>query len=221
MELHIEQGTVLEIEDAPLGIVTGICGIQRNTLVFTGETGHAGTVPMNARQDALVAASDFISEIFDTAGGTSDFRATVGDLSLRPNVVNAIPRQVELTLEIRSIHDQARRDFAGTARSIAQKAATARNVDFVMTQTYEQPAVLCDADLVAALEKSVRQLEFPTPHLPSGPTHGASAMADLCPISMLFVRCLNGVSHRPEEFSASTDMDAAIPAIVHFLATRP
>ncbi len=217
LEMHIEQGPVLEIEDAPLGIVTGICGIERNAVTFTGETGHAGTVPMQSRRDALVAASGFISEVFDAAQAVPDLRATVGTISLHPNVVNAVPGRAELTLEIRSLSDAARKSFAEVTRTMGQRISQDRNVGFSSVRTYEQPAVPCDKDLTKTLELAVTRSCSTAPRLPSGATHDASAMADLCPISMLFVRCRDGVSHKPEEFASDADMDAAIQAVASFL----
>ncbi len=217
LEAHIEQGPVLEAQDSALGLVTGICGIERNTVTFTGDTGHAGTVPMDSRRDALVAASDFISEIHDAAKKVTDLRATIGALSLHPNVVNAIPRAVELTLEIRALNDAVRDDFARLARSLGDNISGGRRVGFSMERTYEQPAVPCNGDLIDVLSAATGAICPTAPRLPSGATHDASAMADLCPISMLFVRCKDGVSHKPEEFAASDDMDAAIQSIAAFL----
>lgn len=217
LEIHIEQGPVLEAQDTALGIVTGICGIERNTVTFTGDTGHAGTVPMDSRRDALVAASDFISAIHDAAKKVTDLRATIGALSLHPNVVNAIPRAVELTLEIRALNDAVRDDFARLARYLGDNISGERRVGFSMERTYEQPAVPCNGDLIDALSTATGAICPTAPRLPSGATHDASAMADLCPISMLFVRCEDGVSHKPEEFAASDDMDAAIQSIAAFL----
>jgi len=217
LEAHIEQGPVLEAQDSALGLVTGICGIERNTVTFTGETGHAGTVPMDGRRDALIAASDFISAIHDAAKKVEDLRATVGALSLHPNVVNAIPRAVELTLEIRALNDTVRDDFARLARTLGDNISGGRRVGFSMERTYEQPAVPCNGDLIDALSTATGAICPTAPRLPSGATHDASAMADLCPIAMLFVRCEDGVSHKPEEFAASDDMDAAIQSIATFL----
>lgn len=217
LETHIEQGPVLETCDAALGIVTGICGIERNTVVFTGDTGHAGTVPMDSRCDALVAASDFISKIHDAALHTADLRATVGALSLHPNVVNAIPSRVELTLEIRALDDRVRQEFAQLAGVQGAEIAKRRRTQFSIKRTYEQPAVLCDDAMIEVLETSAKTVCPATPRLPSGATHDASAMADLCPIAMLFVRCKDGLSHRPEEFASSDDMEAAIQVIADFL----
>lgn len=221
LEIHIEQGPVLETCDAALGIVTGVCGIERNTVVFTGDTGHAGTVPMNSRCDALVAASEFVVAIHDAAEHASDVRATVGALSLHPNVVNAIPSKVELTLEIRALNDLVRQEFAQRSRVRGAEIAQRRRTQFSIKRTYEQPAVLCNDALIELLENSAKTIFSAPPRLPSGATHDASAMADLCPISMLFVRCKDGVSHKPAEFASDGDMEAAIHAVADFLKCLP
>lgn len=217
LEIHIEQGPVLEAADAALGIVTGICGIERNTVTFTGDTGHAGTVPMDSRRDALVAASDFISAVHDAAMKIPDLRATVGALSLHPNVVNAIPSKVELTLEIRALDDTVRDKFARSARSVGDRISEFRRVGFSMERTYKQPAVPCDINMIGELEAAVAAIGHTAPRLPSGATHDASAMADLCRTSMLFVRCKDGLSHKPEEFATDNDMGAAVHVISSFL----
>lgn len=217
LEIHIEQGPALEEAGKALGVVTGICGIERNVARFAGQTGHAGTVPMDSRRDALVAAADFISAIHDAAGKEPGLRATVGTLSLFPDVVNAIPSDVSLTLEIRHEDDRRRADFHDLARELGAAAADRRGAAFRLEQTYAQAAVPCDRTLVDALERAAPG----APRLPSGATHDASAMADLCPIAMLFVRCRGGVSHRPEEFASASDMGEAIAATARFLATLP
>lgn len=217
LEVHIEQGPVLEQSDAPCGIVTGICGIERNTVTFSGETGHAGTVPMNGRRDALVAASEFITRVHDAARQIDGLRATVGTLSLKPDVVNAIPREAQLTLEMRALSDQVRTEFAASAQVLGTEIANARGVSFAMSRTYDQAAVPCDPDLMACLEAAATDEGLNAPRLPSGATHDASAMADLCDISMLFVRCKDGVSHCPEEYASDADMDAAIRVTCSYL----
>ena len=217
LEVHIEQGPVLEIENLALGVVTGICGIERNTVNFCGETGHAGTVPMGNRKDALLAASEFIHVINHRATKSNEVLATVGSISVYPNVVNAIPSKASLTLEIRSINDQARENFAADALNIAHEVAQKYSADFSFLQTYNQAAVLCDPALISRLKKSTNNTAGKSITLPSGATHDASAMADLCPIAMLFVRCEKGISHAPEEFASSADMHVAVETIADFM----
>ncbi len=215
LELHIEQGPVLELADLGLGVVTGICGIERNSVTFTGETGHAGTVPMSERADALVAAADFISQIHDSARG--DLRATIGTLRLHPDVVNGIPDHVTVSLEARDIDDATRAGFVAEADALGQSIATRRGCGFAMRQTYVQPAVPCDPGLMRTLSVAVERQQGKVKALPSGATHDASAMADLCPVGMLFLRCRGGVSHRPDEYASAEDMGLAVDALADVL----
>jgi len=220
LEIHIEQGPVLQRDNVPCGIVTGICGIERNSITFSGETGHAGTVPMQGRRDALVAAADFIARVHDTAAGRDGLRATVGTLNLKPAVVNAIPREAELTLEIRALSDEERAAFAAEAQVWGTEIAAARGTAFSMSRTYAQPAVPCAPALMGTLEAACRHSGIAAPRLPSGATHDASAMAALCETAMLFVRCRDGISHRPEEFASAEDMAAAVQVTCEFLKGR-
>ncbi|MEM6693413.1 MAG: M20 family metallo-hydrolase [Pseudomonadota bacterium] len=215
VELHIEQGPVLEAMDQPLGIVTAICGIERHKIRFRGTTGHAGTVPMDARHDALVAASRFVAEVPGMAASWPGLRATVGTMTVRPNAPNAIPEDVSLVLEVRSESDADRKAAATALVKLASHAADLQGCDVAIDRTYEQPAVLCDPALSARLADAANH---DLPRLPSGATHDASAMADLCPIAMLFVRCRGGVSHRPDEFASPADMGAAVNVIAGLLS---
>ncbi|MCE0505239.1 M20 family metallo-hydrolase [Roseivivax sp. GX 12232] len=213
LEAHIEQGPVLESADAPVGVVTAICGIARYGLRFSGETGHAGTVPMGERRDALVAAGRFVADVSEAAEGFAESRATVGQLSVAPGVVNAIPSEVTLTLELRAPEDATRDALEARARALAEAAAAACGVTVEMTRTYDQPAVACDPGLRAALGDGMAAAGLGALELPSGATHDASAMADLCPVGMLFLRCAGGVSHRPDEFAAPEDMAQAVAVL--------
>lgn len=218
LELHIEQGPILEQRDASVGVVTGICGIERSTIAFTGVTGHAGTVPMAGRSDALVAASDFISSVHDEAKAISDLRATVGTCTVFPNVANGIPERVDLTLEIRAPDDQNRGSFFKICEASALRLAKLRGCEAAVVRTYVQPAVPCDLDIRKGFKAAIESLGQNAVELPSGATHDASAMADLCSVGMLFLRCRNGVSHRPDEFASSQDMGIGVETLSEYLA---
>lgn len=217
VEAHIEQGPVLEREDQSLGVVTAICGIERHQIEVLGETGHAGTLPMSGRRDALVAAASIVAEVDRMGQTTPGLRSTVGAMNVEPNVVNAVPRRATLTAEFRS-PDDATRIAAGEALHLfMRQLAEDRKTAIRAKRTYSQSAQPCDDMLSeqlkdAAIESGSRGLT-----LPSGATHDASAMADLCPIAMLFVRCRDGVSHKPEELATQADMGAAISALASFL----
>ena len=219
LETHIEQGPVLERAGQAVGVVTAICGIERHQITVTGATGHAGTLPMAGRRDALVGAAALVAEVDRLGQTTSGLRATVGALSVEPNVVNAVPRAVRLTAEFRSADDQVR-DGAGEAlHCFARDLAAQRNLEIRCDRTYAQFAQPCDDHLSSHLGDAAKAAGSQGLTLPSGATHDASAMADLCPIAMLFVRCRGGVSHTPEEFADAGDMGVAVTAIAAFLAS--
>ena len=217
LETHIEQGPFLEREDEAIGVVTAICGIERHQIEVTGETGHAGTLPMKGRRDALVGAAALVAEVDRLGQDTADLRATVGALTVEPNVVNAVPRTVRLTAEFRSPDDGIRSKAGDALRAFAQDVAARRSLAIEATKTYAQVAQPCSDGLSRRLTAAAIQAGARGLTLPSGATHDASAMADLCPIAMLFVRCRGGVSHKPEEFASSEDMALAISALSTFL----
>ena len=217
VETHIEQGPVLEQAEKALGVVTAICGIERHRIELIGETGHAGTLPMLGRRDALVGAAEIVTEVERLGQSTPGLRATVGNLAVSPNVVNAVPGQVTLTAEFRSPNDQTRQDAGKALHKFVQMQALRRELTCNVQKTYAQVAQPCADDLSKSLAQGIAAMGSHALLLPSGATHDASAMADLCPIAMLFVRCRAGVSHKPEEFASADDMGLAISALSEFL----
>ncbi|MCB1337895.1 MAG: M20 family metallo-hydrolase [Maritimibacter sp.] len=218
LETHIEQGPVLEAEGLALGVVTAICGIERHPLVLTGETGHAGTLPMEMRRDALAGAAELVLEVERLARATPGLLGTMGTLDLAPGAVNAVPREVQSVVELRAPEDAVREAAGAALTDFARAMAAERGLGLEMRRRYVQPATLCDHGLSELLAAAVAEVTGgPARRLPSGATHDASAMADLCPVAMLFVRCTGGVSHRPEEHATAEDMGAAVAAIAGFL----
>lgn len=222
LECHIEQGPVLEQAGAPLGVVTAICGIERHAVTFTGETGHAGTLPMETRRDALVGAAALVVEVERLAGQMDGLRATVGELHVAPNVVNAVPREVRMTVELRAPDDALRNEASARLHDFVRRMTGNRGLTCDMQRSYVQPAQPCDGPLTDALARAVQAPGGDAAlRLPSGATHDASAMADLCPIAMLFVRCRGGISHSSEEHVTPADLGAAVEALARFLAQPP
>ena len=217
LELHIEQGPLLEAKETPLGVVSAISGIERHHVVLTGEAGHAGTVPMELRHDALLAAADLVRAVHDLACARG-IRATVGALDVSPNVVNAIPARVEMTVEIRAPDDAARAAAADALAALLPGIAERTGVAIERRQTYAQAAQQCDGALRAGLARAAAEVTGRAAiTLPSGATHDASAMVDLCPIGMLFLRCRGGISHNPAEYASPEDMGLAVAALAGFL----
>jgi len=217
VEVHIEQGPMLQDEDLSLGVVTAICGIERHSVTFHGVSGHAGTLPMRNRQDALVGASKLISFVHELAFNTEHLRATVGALDISPNVVNAVPNEARLTVEMRSADDTIRSEAAQRFEDEAKEIARAHGLKLSYEKTYAQPAQQCADSLKAPIAQAVEAQLGRALALPSGATHDASAMADLGPMAMMFVRCKDGVSHNPAEYSSPQDMGDAVNVLAEFI----
>lgn len=225
LELHIEQGPVLEQEDLALGVVSAINGAHRLHARFTGEAGHAGTVPMRHRRDALAAAAEWLLFIEQTTQAFApDIVATVGTLQCEPGAVNVIPGAVSLTLDIRSPQDEARDALLQRLLAQAEVIATRRGVSFSHEIFYTIAATPCDEALRARLSDAVREVQGRTMLLPSGAGHDAIAIAERWPSAMLFVRCAGGISHHPAESVTEDDVAQALRAFslaVGQLIARP
>jgi allantoate deiminase len=217
VELHIEQGPVLEAEDLPLGVVTAINGATRATFTVTGHAGHAGTVPMALRRDALTCAAEIVLGIERRCGAEPDLVGTVGRIEALPGAVNVIPGEARFTLDLRAPRDTQRRDALDDILSSADEIAGRRGLAVAHTVTYDEPAAVCDPGLIAALEAAVEAVGVRPQRLPSGAGHDGLAMVALCPIGMLFLRCRGGVSHHPSESVTADDVDVAVRALVTFL----
>ncbi|WP_421697328.1 allantoate amidohydrolase [Ancylobacter sp.] len=217
VEIHIEQGPVLESEDLAVGVVTAISGASRFTIDIDGEAGHAGTVPMNLRHDAVAAAAEIVLAVEELAQRTPDLVATVGCFTALPGAVNVIAAGARLTLDIRSPFDAVRRAAIEQLSSHLNAIGARRGVKVGMACFYEAPAVACDAELQARLQRAVERQNIPPRHLPSGAGHDGLAMAALCPVGMLFVRCAGGMSHSPTESITVEDAGTAVAVLLDFL----
>jgi N-carbamoyl-L-amino-acid hydrolase len=204
VELHIEQGPVLEAAGIPIGVVTNIVGIRRALITVTGRPDHAGTTPMHIRHDALVGAACIIEETHrraSAASGNSCYVvATIGRIAMTPNVPNAVPGTVEMMLEVRS-------DDAGVLDRLPEEVMAAveerlRDLRLSAAQAHVSRAEPTDcAPLVMdAVQASAEALGYASQRLPSGAGHDAAYMAALGPMGMIFIPCLNGRSHCPEEW---------------------
>lgn len=216
LEVHIEQGPVLEAEGLPLGVVTSIAGQSRFSVTVTGEAGHAGTVPMALRHDALAASAEMILaiETVARAGSAHQMVATVGRLAARPGAVNVIPAEVIFTLDIRADADAPRLSAIAELDARFREIAAARGVTVAMEKFYESPTTPCASHLQDALAGAVGDLGLAERRLASGAGHDGHAMHHLSDVGMLFVRCLGGVSHNPEEFASIDDMGLAVEALI-------
>ena len=213
LELHIEQGPCLEQEGLALGVVEAINGARRLNCRFTGEAGHAGTVPMSHRKDALAAAAEWMVRVETLTREQGGNRvATVGTLRCAPGAVNVIPGDVTLTLDIRGPHDQPLDALLDTLLNEAQAIASCRQLRFSAEEFYRIAATACESGLQKVLNEAVQEVQGRSLTLPSGAGHDAIAMAERWPSAMLFVRCKGGISHHPAESVTADDVALAIAA---------
>jgi allantoate deiminase len=217
VELHIEQGPVLEAKNLPVGIVTAINGASRLSVTLTGAAGHAGTVPMAMRRDALAASAEQILFIQSHAASIPDLVATVGAIAIHPGAPNSIPGRATYSIDIRAPEDATRAQAVAIISTRLHEIASARNIEITLTQSHDAPATSCAPWLQAQLAEAVAAQNLPVFHLPSGAGHDAMAIAALCPVAMLFTRCKGGISHTPAESITEADADIAVAVLIEFL----
>ncbi|WP_456269049.1 allantoate amidohydrolase [Kushneria sp. AK178] len=216
LEAHIEQGPVLEAERRSLGVVSAIAGARRFSITIGGEAGHAGTTPLELRRDALSGAAEAIVAI-ETLARAADIVATVGSLETFPGAVNVIPGEVRMTLDIRAERDETRDRTLAAIRETCDRIGETRGLAWHWQETHSAPAVACSPRLIEALsgaiETAVGTDTGPVLQLASGAGHDGMAMAAICDIGMLFVRCDRGISHHPDESVQARDVDDALNAM--------
>jgi allantoate deiminase len=216
-EVHIEQGPLLDELEVPLGIVSAISGQTRAALRFTGVAGHAGTVPMELRHDALCVAAEVVLEAEALARATTGLVATAGRIAALPGALNVIPGAAELSLDVRHPDDAERASAVARLRERAGRAAAARGVGLEWEQLLDQPAVRCDPELSEQMTRAAAAAGAQPLTLPSGAGHDAAIVASIAPVTMLFVRCADGVSHNPAESVAEPDVALAVDALAAFV----
>ena len=217
VELHIEQGPVLEQRDAPVAVVTAIAGATRAEVAFTGRAGHAGTVPMELRRDAAAALAELVLAVEAAGRGTPGLVATVGQLSAEPGAPNVIPGRAVGSLDVRHADDATRAAAVAALAERAAEIAGRRGVELAWEERMETAAVAMDPALTALLEQAVAARGLPAVRLPSGAGHDAVALSELTGTAMLFVRCAGGISHHPDESVDPADVEAAIDVLDGFL----
>jgi acetylornithine deacetylase/succinyl-diaminopimelate desuccinylase-like protein len=204
LELHVEQGPQLEAAGAPLGLVTSIAATARGEVVFEGRAAHAGTTPMAVREDALVAAAEFVLRLRDAAHAAEGAVATVGRVEVEPGATNVIPARASLSVDVRAPDDERLQAVAAIVPAELSRTA----------------AVEMAARPVAVLREQLESFGVPVVELASGAGHDAGVLAAAgVPAGMLFVRSLNGgISHSPEEHSAGEDVELAVTVLSGALA---
>jgi len=216
-EVHIEQGPVLEKHNLAVGVVSAIAGQTRARVGFVGLAGHAGTVPMNLRRDALTAAAEFVLTVESLAQNRGGLVATVGEIIALPGASNVIPGEARLSLDVRHPDDAARSSACAELKQRAEEIGAERGVALNWEGVQDAPATVCDRRLTLLLENAAKRQQKEAPLLTSGAGHDAATLSSICPVAMLFVRCRGGVSHHPAESASEADVRVAIAVMNDFL----
>ena len=224
IEVHIEQGRVLEEHKIPLGVVTGIAAPTRYKLTLSGRADHSGATPMSMRQDAMCGAAEIILKVenlaqtasgfavLDTANSVSDASVvgTVGTVSVRPGAMNVIPGQVELGIDIRSISQEAKVQVCNELTSFIASVCEKRQLTYTMDTIADETPVAIDEEMINLVGTSCEDLGIEYMKLPSGAGHDAMNMAEKTQVAMIFIPCKDGVSHNPQEVASVQDISTGI-----------
>jgi allantoate deiminase len=213
LELHIEQGPVLEQLDLPLGAVLGTFGVQRHMVRFTGAHAHAGASPMHLRRDAFLAAARSSLAWRDDAARRDDVRATTGIVNVAPGIVTAFNGTCEVSLDQRALDAGVLAEMLATARADSERIAAEEGCEVAWERVWEIEPIPFDDDLIELADQSIQEVAGTSYRLPSGPLHDAAEMARVMPTVMLFVKSLGGVSHTKEEDTPIADLELSVRAL--------
>lgn len=219
IELHIEQGPVLERMDIPLGVVLGTFGVERHMVRFRGQHAHSGSTPMDVRRDAFLAAAKSALAVRDDAASRDDVRGTTGIVNVSPAIVTAFNGFCETSLDQRALDTDVLADMLEKAKTGSQKAAEEEGVEVEWERVWRIEPRPFDEQMIELAEEVVREVAGTAHRLPSGPLHDAAEMAPLMPTVMLFVKSLRGLSHTKEEDTPEEDIELSVQA-VHKLAEK-
>jgi allantoate deiminase len=217
VELHIEQGRILESNNLPVGVVTGIAGPAWLRFTLTGEAAHAGTTPMNLRRDALAAAAAVIGRIEREATRTGTSVGTVGQLDLSPGGINIVPGQVSFSLDLRDIDEDVRNDVEARIMHEAALLCEKRGVELETKTIQKLSPAPCSAFVWDAAREACDTLGLKPFGLASGAGHDGMHLTELCAIGMIFVRSKDGISHNPTEYSSKEDCAAGAEVLYRTL----
>lgn len=215
VEVHVEQGPVLEVEGITIGAVTGVQGISWQRVDIEGQSNHAGTTPMSLRHDAgyvAFAIGAFVRDLAIEFGGTQV--ATVGKIDLHPNLVNVVARTASLTVDLRNTDEARLRDAEGRLAQFLDELAVAEGVSISTTTLARFEPVEFDSRVIELVEAAATDRGHSVQRLPSGAGHDAQMMARVCPTGMIFVPSVGGISHNPAEFTTPEDLEAGASVLL-------
>lgn len=217
IELHIEQGPILEAEGLPVGVVSAINGFTRLRVTLGGMAGHAGTVPMGLRRDAMAGAAECVLEVERIGEAAPERVATVGRIEALPGALNVIPGEARFTVDTRSPSDASRETGVADMLRAFQDIATRRSLSLKVERLQEHPATICADWLIGQFDHAVATEGLPVRRLPSGAGHDGMAMSAIADVAMLFVRCAGGISHNPAEAITTDDAGTGARVLYRFI----
>ncbi|KAF5836954.1 N-carbamyl-L-amino acid amidohydrolase [Dunaliella salina] len=220
VELHIEQGPLLEQEGLDIGIVTGIAAPAALTIEFTGAGGHAGALLMHFRNDAGLAAAEIALEVERSVldANSEDAVGTTGIFEIKPGAINSVPREAKLGIDIRDISEERRDAVVQRVLKAAEEVAARRKVGVVSRIINQDPPATCSPEIAAATAKAAAALKLKTKHMVSRAYHDSLFMARIAPTSMIFIPCKDGISHRPDEFASAKHIEQGVHVLALTLA---
>jgi allantoate deiminase len=221
LELHIEQGRVLEEANEPACVVTSIAGQSRLSVTLTGRADHAGTTPMPLRRDALTGAAACILAAESLAQSNPPLVITVGKIQIHPGASNSIPQTATFTIDLRHPDDGIRQNALTQLQESFLRIAGERHLQLHWQPIQDNNATPCDPSLTSVLLDSLTSITGSTLTLPSGAGHDGVVISKICPIAMLFIRCRDGLSHHPDEYATPEDIATGIQILTHFLKSQP
>jgi len=219
LELHIEQGPVLERMDLPLGVVLGTFGVERHAVRFTGQHAHSGSTPMDVRRDAFIAAARSAIEFRDDAARRDDVRATTGFVNVSPAIVTAFNGWCEMSLDQRALDADVLAEMLAAAKENSERIADEEGVSIEWERLWRIEPIPFDGALIELADEAITEIAGRSHRLPSGPLHDAAEMARLMPTVMLFVKSLRGLSHTTDEDTPEEDIEMSVRAL-HRLAEK-
>ncbi len=221
LELHIEQGRVLEEAGEPACVVTSIAGQSRLTITLTGRADHAGTTPMPLRRDALTGSAACILAAEALAQASPPLVITVGKIQVHPGASNSIPQTASFTIDLRHPDDKTRQNALTQLHESYLRITDERHLQLHWQPVQDNNATPCDPSLTSALLHSLTTITGSTLAIPSGAGHDGVVVSKICPIAMLFIRCREGLSHHPDEYATPEDIATGIQILTHFLKSQP
>jgi beta-ureidopropionase / N-carbamoyl-L-amino-acid hydrolase len=221
VELHIEQGPILEDAGVTIGVVEGVQGISWTEVTIVGQSAHAGTTPMRLRHDPAYCAGAITTYVRDlTRHLGRDQVATVGRINVHPNLVNVVPSRVVMTIDLRNTSERVLVEAETRLATFLEELATSEGVEITTRTLARFEPVVFDADMVDTVEQSATRLGYSTRRMPSGAGHDAQMLARICPTAMIFTPSVNGLSHNIAEFTEPADLEAGANVLLQVVLDR-